>query len=118
MLGKVSEVAFSKRMEVIRGKLESDKNIAPLTWLKVGGMAELFFRPQDESDLSEFLKRMPQKVAHKVLGNASNLLIRDGGIPGVVIRLGPNFSKIEIIGNRIMATAFSKNTMVIAIKSS
>jgi UDP-N-acetylmuramate dehydrogenase len=66
-----------------------------LTWFRVGGPAEMLFRPADESDLADFLAALPADIAVTVLGVGSNLLVRDGGISGVVIRLGRGFADIE-----------------------
>jgi UDP-N-acetylmuramate dehydrogenase len=71
----------------IRGRLTSDAEIAPFTWFRVGGRAELLFQPADADDLALFLSRLDPEVPVHVIGVGSNLLVRDGGIPGVVIRL-------------------------------
>ena len=82
----------------VRGKLIADAPLADSTWFRVGGSAEILFKPQDTDDLADFLKRCPPHVPLTVIGVASNLLIRDGGVPGVVIRLGPAFSAVTTAG--------------------
>lgn len=71
----------------VRGRLTAEAPLAPYTWFRVGGPAELLFQPADEADLAEFLRRLPGEVPVTVIGVGSNLLVRDGGIRGVVIRL-------------------------------
>lgn len=79
----------------VRGKYKLDYNIAPLTWFKVGGNAEILFKPEDSEDLAYFLKEKDVKLEVMVLGAGSNIVIRDGGVQGVVVKLGRSFTKIE-----------------------
>jgi UDP-N-acetylmuramate dehydrogenase len=72
----------------LRGKLAADVSLAPYTWFRVGGPAEILFSPADEDDLAYFLKSLPREVPVTVIGVGSNLIVRDGGVRGVVIRLG------------------------------
>ena len=83
-----------RRLPPVRGRLTPDAPIGPMTWFRVGGPAEVLFRPADEEDLATFLAALPAEVPVTVLGVGSNLLVRDGGIPGVVIRLGHGFAEI------------------------
>lgn len=80
----------------VRGELVVDAPLAPLTWFRVGGNAEVLFRPADADDLAEFLAKVPTDIPVTVIGVGSNLLVRDGGVPGVVIRLGRGFMNITI----------------------
>jgi UDP-N-acetylmuramate dehydrogenase len=80
-----------RRLGKPRGRLEADFPLADLTWFRVGGPAEVLFTPADETDLAQFLKETPPDVPVHVIGVGSNLLVRDGGVPGVVIRLGKGF---------------------------
>lgn len=98
----------------VRGKLLADEPLAPFTWFRVGGPAELLFLPQDEDDLADFLRGLDPAVPVTVLGVGSNTLVRDGGVEGVVIRLaGRSFGKIEPRGdNRIYAGAAALDAMV------
>jgi UDP-N-acetylmuramate dehydrogenase len=90
----------------IRGRLTPDAEIAPFTWFRVGGRAELLFQPADAEDLALFLSRLDLDVPVRVIGVGSNLLVRDGGIPGVVIRLSAKgFGQTVREGDRIRAGA-------------
>jgi UDP-N-acetylmuramate dehydrogenase len=86
----------------VRGRLASNADLASFTWFRVGGAAELLFNPADEDDLAVFLAALPAEVPVTVIGLGSNLIVRDGGIPGVTIRLaGRAFGEIEIDGMRL-----------------
>jgi len=76
----------------VRGRLAANAPIGPSTWFRVGGPAEVLFRPADEADLANFLKALPADIPVTAIGVGSNLLVRDGGIPGVTIRLGRGFA--------------------------
>jgi UDP-N-acetylmuramate dehydrogenase len=76
-------------MPDLRGRLLANQSLAELTWFRVGGPAQVLFTPADEEDLAYFLAHLPQEVSIYVVGVGSNLIVRDGGLPGVVIRLGP-----------------------------
>ncbi|MBT3071728.1 UDP-N-acetylmuramate dehydrogenase [Rhodomicrobium sp. Az07] len=79
----------------LRGKLLPNASMSELTWLRVGGPAQVLFKPADEEDLAYFLARCPADIPVMAVGVGSNLLVRDGGVPGVVIRLGRGFNDIE-----------------------
>ena len=89
----------------IRGRLTPDAPMDRVTWFRAGGLAELMFHPHDVDDLVAFLQLVPESVPLMVVGVGSNLLVRDGGIPGIVIRLSAKgFGDLEIVGeNRIKA---------------
>lgn len=88
----------------VRGELIPDAPMAPLTWFRVGGPAEVLFRPADAEDLAAFLKGCPSEVPITIVGVGSNLLVRDGGVAGVVIRMGKPFMGIEVLdGQRVRA---------------
>ncbi len=91
------------RLPDVRGSLRADVPLAPYTWLRVGGAVEALFMPKDEADLAHFLSSTPDDIPVQVLGVASNTLVRDGGVKGVVIRLGPAFGKVETQGLRVTA---------------
>jgi len=92
------------RLPDARGELIPDAPMAPLTWFRAGGPAEVLFRPADVQDLADFLKDCPADVPVTIVGVGSNLLVRDGGVPGVVIRLGKPFMSIEVLdGHRVRA---------------
>jgi UDP-N-acetylmuramate dehydrogenase len=88
----------------LRGRLLANEPLAPLTWFRVGGPAQALFMPEDERDLAYLLAHLPRELPVTVVGLGSNLIVRDGGIAGVVIRLGRGFneSKIEP-GHRVRA---------------
>jgi UDP-N-acetylmuramate dehydrogenase len=96
--------ALLKRLPVVRGRLEANAGLADLTWFRTGGPAEVLFAPADEADLAEFLKHTPADVPVTVIGVGSNTLVRDGGVAGVVVRLGRGFADVLVEpGNRIRA---------------
>ena len=93
-------------MPALRGRLLANESLAPLTWFRVGGAAQALFTPADEDDLAYFLKHLPQELDVSVVGVGSNLIVRDGGIPGVVIRLSPRgFGETAIEGNIVTTGA-------------
>ena len=93
------------RLPKVAGRYTENAPLAAMTWFRVGGAAEVMFRPADRDDLVGFLAGCPADVPVTVLGVASNSLIRDGGIPGVVIRLGRGFAEIRVEGDVIEAGA-------------
>lgn len=94
------------RLPPVRGRLTAAVPLAPLAWLRVGGPAEVLFQPADEHDLAAFLAACPREIPVTPIGVCSNLIIRDGGIPGVVIRLGRGFNAVEVReGHRLRAGA-------------
>ena len=88
-------LGWRDRLPPTRGALVTDAALAPYTWLRVGGPADVLFLPRDEDDLSHFLKRLDPGVPVLTLGVGSNVLIRDGGVEGVVVRLGAGFGAVE-----------------------
>jgi UDP-N-acetylmuramate dehydrogenase len=84
------------RLPPVRGRLTVEAPLAPITWFRVGGPAEVIFRPADREDLADFLANCPKDIPVTVIGVASNLLVRDGGVRGVVIRLGRTFAEITV----------------------
>ena len=86
------------------GRLIPNYPLASSSWFRVGGMAEVMFFPEDVHDLAIFLQKLPKDISYCVLGNKSNILIRDYGIPGIVISLGKTFATIEVVdGNKILS---------------
>ncbi len=92
-------------MPTLRGSLRSGVPLAPLTWFKTGGAAQALFMPADEEDLAYFLEHCPSEVSILTIGAGSNLLVRDGGVDGVVIRLCRPFARLSIEGETIRAGA-------------
>ncbi|MBY8974985.1 UDP-N-acetylmuramate dehydrogenase [Rhodobacteraceae bacterium NNCM2] len=90
----------------IRGRMTEGRPLAPLTWLRVGGKAELFFQPEDRADLATFMAALPPDVPLTPLGVCSNMIIRDGGLPGAAVRLGRPFAGVEVLaGSRLRVGA-------------
>ena len=96
----------------VRGKLKENANIASSSWFKVGGPAELLFTPADELDLLNFFINLDSDIPIFVIGSSSNILIRDGGIKGVVIKLGTAFNKINVIDDKLFVGAYVKNMIL------
>ncbi len=93
------------RLPAVRGRLTENAPLNGVTWFRVGGPAEVMFRPADRDDLLDFLKGKPEDVPVTVLGVASNVLIRDGGLPGVTLRLGRGFADITAEDSDILCGA-------------
>lgn len=104
--------ALLARLPQVRGRYTPDWLLSSVTWFRVGGPAEVAFRPLDEGDLADFLAGRPDDVPLTVLGVGSNLLVRDGGIPGVVIRLGRDFAGIAVDRTDIEAGAAALDSTV------
>ena len=94
-----------ERLPPVRGRLTEQAPLNGITWFRVGGPAEVMFRPADREDLLAFLAAKPDDIAVTVLGVGSNVLIRDGGLPGVVIRLGRDFANIEAVEGDVLCGA-------------
>lgn len=100
-------------MPDLRGKLIAGQALADLAWFRVGGPAEVLFSPADEDDLAYFLARLPAETPLYPIGLGSNLLVRDGGMAGVVVRLGKSFAGIERVGeNRLLVGAAAADKRV------
>ena len=89
----------------LRGRLLPNQPLAELTWFRVGGPAQVLFMPEDETDLAYFLSLLPTDIPVTMIGLGSNLIVRDGGIPGVVVRLGRGFNDIAVEDHRIRVGA-------------
>jgi UDP-N-acetylmuramate dehydrogenase len=96
---------INKTMPELCGRVLANQPLAELTWFRVGGPAQLLFMPEDESDLCYFLARLPAELSVTVIGLGSNLIVRDGGVPGAVVRLGRGFNGIGVEDTRIRAGA-------------
>ena len=104
MATSVKSSSLIERLPAVRGELVENAPMAPLTWFRVGGPADVLFRPADFEDLAAFLAGTPEDIPVTVVGVGSNLLVRDGGIRGVVIRLGKAFMRVEALdGHRVRA---------------
>ena len=91
---------LSARMPDLRGRLIANQPLAELTWFRVGGPAQVLFTPADEDDLAAFLAHLPAEIPVTVIGLGSNLIVRDGGVPGVVVRLGKAFAWTCVIDDK------------------
>jgi UDP-N-acetylmuramate dehydrogenase len=101
------------RMPDLRGRLAANQTLDPFTWFRVGGPAQVLFVPEDAADLAYFLKHFPDNIPLTVIGAASNMIVRDGGVPGVVIRMGRGFNEATIKDNhRVLAGAAMLDVMV------
>ncbi len=108
-----NQYVFSKdSLPEIRGKYIFDAPLANVTWFRVGGPADVLFMPADVDDLAHFLKNVPAVMPIYTVGVGSNLLVRDGGLRGVVIRLGAQFAKVEIDGLTVKAGAAALDAVV------
>ncbi len=95
-MAKLDGEKLLARLPKPRGRIEANAPLADLTWFRVGGPAEVLFTPADEDDLAQMLKATPAEVPVYVIGVGSNLLVRDGGVPGMVIRLGKGFGETTL----------------------
>lgn len=105
MIAAHRDTSLRGRLPPVRGRLTADAPMAGFSWFRTGGPAEVLFEPADTEDLAGFVNGLPKDVPATVIGVASNLLVRDGGIPGVVIRLGKAFADVSVDGDRITAGA-------------
>jgi UDP-N-acetylmuramate dehydrogenase len=103
---------FLESLPPLRGRIQPDAPLAPFTWFRAGGSAEVLIRPADSTDLAAFLHALPHEVPVHVIGACSNLIIRDGGLPGVTIRLARGFSSIAAEANGIIAGAAALDVTV------
>jgi UDP-N-acetylmuramate dehydrogenase len=94
---------LKSRAPKLRGRLLPNQSLAELTWFRVGGPAQVLFMPVDEADLAYFFGVLPADIPVLVVGLGSNLIVRDGGVPGVVVRLGRGFNDVKVEGLRITA---------------
>jgi UDP-N-acetylmuramate dehydrogenase len=94
---------LAERLPPTRGRVEANAPLADQTWFRVGGPAEVLYKPYDAEDLAYFMAHLDDDIPVTILGLASNTLVRDGGVPGVVVKLGPQFSNIRVDG--VMVTA-------------
>jgi UDP-N-acetylmuramate dehydrogenase len=91
-------------MPELRGRMLANESLAPLTWFRVGGPAQVLFTPADEDDLAYFLRHLPDEIPIYCVGVGSNLIVRDRGLPGVVIRLAPRgFGEVTADGDTVRA---------------
>jgi UDP-N-acetylmuramate dehydrogenase len=100
------------RMPELRGRLLANQSLGEFTWFRVGGPAQVFFMPDDENDLAYFLRNLPPEIPITVIGAGSNLIVRDGGVPGVVIRLGRGFNDVKVEDHHVIVGTAMLDVMV------
>jgi UDP-N-acetylmuramate dehydrogenase len=100
------------RLPELRGRLLANQPLGEFTWFRVGGPAQVFFMPEDENDLAYMLRNLPPDIPVTVIGAGSNLIVRDGGVQGVVIRLGRGFNAVTIDCERVTAGSAMLDAMV------
>src|SRR5688572_12451292 len=97
--------SLKSQLPQLRGRLLANEPLSSLTWFRVGGPAQALFMPEDEADLAYLLANLPGEIPVTAIGLGSNLIVRDGGVPGVVVRLGRGFNEIKVEGERVRAGA-------------
>ena len=117
MRGQALIDKLGDRLAGLRGRITPNAEMDKITWFRAGGLAEALFQPADEEDLAEFLRAVPEDIPLMVVGVGSNLLVRDGGIPGFVVRLSAKgFGEAEVIGpTSIKAGAATPDKRVAAV---
>lgn len=103
---------IAQALPPVRGRLRTDVPLAPRTWLRVGGPADAVFQPADLEDLVGFLRMRPREVPVTPIGVASNLLVRDGGLDGVVVKLAGPLAEVEVDGDRLVVGAGATDRMI------
>ncbi|MFO1241701.1 MAG: UDP-N-acetylmuramate dehydrogenase [Rickettsiales bacterium] len=105
MSGVATKIENNDFTAKLRGRWRTDVALGPRCWFQVGGPADFLFTPEDDADLQTFFREVPKDLPVTVIGVGSNLLVRDGGVDGVVVRLGRHFAQIEVHGNEVIAGA-------------
>ena len=101
------------RLPQLRGRVLANQGLAELTWFRVGGPAQVLFMPEDDNDLAYALRNLPSDISLSVLGAGSNTIVRDGGIEGVVVRLGRGFNEVTVeADNRVRAGTAALDVLV------
>jgi UDP-N-acetylmuramate dehydrogenase len=112
MMAAARSPGLADMLPTLRGRMQLDAPLAPVTWFRVGGKAEALVRPADPEDLAQFLHALPLDIPVHVIGAASNLIVRDGGLPGVTIRLARGFSAITPEPDGVIAGAAALDVTV------
>ena len=112
MMTAARSPGFVDTLPPLRGRLQADAPLAPFTWFRAGGAAEVLVRPADADDLAAFLAALPHEIPVHIIGACSNLIVRDGGLPGVTIRLARGFSAIVPEAGGIIAGAAALDVTV------
>ncbi len=104
--------ALARSLPPLRGRVQADAPLAAQTWFRVGGPAEVLVRPADAADLADLLRGLPSELPLHVLGAASNTVVRDGGVPGVVLRLQRGFGEVAVEADGVVAGAACLDAVV------
>jgi UDP-N-acetylmuramate dehydrogenase len=112
MMTAPAKPSFAESLPPLRGRVQGNVILAPFTWFRVGGPAEALVRPADIEDLARFLATLPDGIPVRVLGACSNLIIRDGGLPGVTVRLARGFGAIRTEADGVVAGAAALDVTV------
>lgn len=104
--------SFVDPLPALRGRLQENVRLAPFTWFRAGGAAEVLVRPADANDLAQFLRALPPDIPVHVIGACSNLIIRDGGLPGVTVKLARGFSSVSTERDGVVAGAAALDVTV------
>lgn len=112
MMAAAAIPALVDTLPSLRGRVQANGPLAPFTWFRVGGPAEALVRPADAEDLAQFLRALPPDVPVHAIGACSNLIVRDGGLPGVVLRLARGFSAITADADAVIAGAAALDVTV------
>jgi len=110
-------VSWRDKLPAVRGRILKDEPLAPFTWFRVGGPADVIFLPEDEADLADFLKGLDPAVPVIPIGVGSNTLVRDGGVEGVVIRLGRGFNQVHALDTTSISAGAAVPDAVLARKA-
>jgi len=111
-MNRANSIICATDLPIVRGRYIETVDLSTLTWFRVGGPADIVFMPEDEEDLGAFLQSVPADIPVYPMGVGSNLLVRDGGMRGVVVRLGGAFGQVEIDGLTIRAGASALDAQV------
>jgi UDP-N-acetylmuramate dehydrogenase len=112
MMAAAHMPSFAESLPPLRGRIQLGAPLGPTTWFRVGGPAEALVRPADAADLAQFLRALPLDIPVHVIGACSNLIIRDGGLPGVVVRLARGFAGITVEPDGVVAGAAALDVTV------
>ena len=113
LIGNKKECDLINKLPRVKGQLRANVDLSKLTWFRVGGPAEVMFWPYNLDDLVLFLKERPKDIPITIIGTGSNLIVRDGGIPGVVIRLNRTFNHVSLIDRVIKVGSGVSNLMLV-----
>lgn len=112
MMAAAIVAALADQLPPLRGRVLGEAVLGPQTWFRVGGPAEALVRPADAADLADFLAALPHDAPVTAIGAASNLIVRDGGVPGVVVKLGRGFAEVTVAPDGIVAGAAALDVTV------